>query len=226
MRNTKYTTEEYAQQIIHYNIAPFEQYNGAHSKIVHLCILCQHKWYTTPGAVRNGHGCPECYQKSVRKPLSQVVQQINAIGWNLVNESDYRNSYKPLLFKHSCGEQVKSNLDRILRKSKRCLICSPAVPKKRWSTPVVSNNRSYASKLEMTCCEYLISLFGIHDVILQKSYGVTTRQTADAYIRSLDTYVEISSINKSFYLNRIYDKRKKVSNFIFVSSISQLKSFF
>ena len=78
----------------------------------------------------------------------------------------------------------------------------------------------------MECCEYLIDKFGKDDIILHKLYGLSSKRAADAYIVSLDTYVEISSINKSWYLERIYNKRQLVNNFIFVSSIEQLKLFF
>jgi len=78
----------------------------------------------------------------------------------------------------------------------------------------------------MHCCEFLISKFGINDIILQKSYSTESKQTVDAYIKSLDTYVEVSSINKIFYLERIFNKRKKVKNFIFATSMQQLQLFF
>lgn len=226
MKNTKYTTKEYTTQISGRNICPIDEYAGAHTKIMHSCLLCDHKWSATPGSIKNGHGCPQCYQQSVRKPLDQVVSELNAIDWQLVEPSEYKNSYSPLLLKHVCGEIVKSNLDRIFRKHKRCLHCSPLKIRKHWSTPAFANGRTYSSKLEMECCEYLISKFGINDITLQKPYSITSKQTADAYIKSLDTYVEISSINKSFYLERILNKRNKVRNFIFASSFAQIKLFF
>lgn len=226
MKNTKYTTKEYISQISSRNIYPIEEYTGAHNKIMHHCLVCDHKWSATPGAIRNGHGCPSCYQLSVRKPLSQVVAELSQIDWEIIDTTTYVNSYKPLTFKHICGNIVTSNLDRILRKTRRCLECFPSPKRKCWSNPVTTNNRSYASNLEMQCCEYLIQKFGVDDIILQKYYSSLTKQTSDAYVKSLDTYVEISSINKLFYLERIWNKRKKVNNFIFVSSIEQLKLFF
>lgn len=226
MKNTKYTTKEYISQISSRNIYPIEEYTGAHNKIMHQCLVCNHTWSAQPSAIKNGHGCPGCYQLTVRKPLNQVVNELTAINWQLVEPADYKNSYSPLLLKHICGEIVKSNLDRILRKHKRCLQCSPLKVRKHWSTPAFANGRTYSSKLEMECCEYLISKFGINDIALQKSYSISSKQTADAYIKSLDIYVEISSINKSFYLERILAKRNKVRHFVFVSTIEQLKLFF
>ena len=222
MRNTKYSTEEYALQIKDRMILPLEEYAGAHVKIMHSCGICKHQWQATPGSIRNNHGCPSCYQLSVRKPLNQVISELSYLNWELVDLAEYKNSYTPLHLKHCCGEIVKSNLDRVLRKQKRCLICNPVKLRKRWSVPHNINGRSYSSKLEMECCEFLISKFGINDVVLQKPYPDESKQTADAYIKSLDTYVEISSINKEFYLERILNKRNKVKNFIFVSALDQL----
>ena len=226
MRNTKYTTKEYSFQINDRMIRPVEEYAGAHFKIMHCCLSCNHNWLATPGSIKNGHGCPACYQKSVRKPISQVISQLAMLNWELVDQSAYKNSYVPLLVKHCCGEVVKSNLDRILRKAKRCLICNPIKLRKCWSVPCETEGRTYSSKLEMHCCEFLISKFGINDIILQKSYSTESKQTVDAYIKSLDTYVEVSSINKIFYLERIFNKRKKVKNFIFATSMQQLQLFF
>ena len=131
-----------------------------------------------------------------------------------------------MLFKHSCGNIIESNLERILPGRCRCLQCKPRTIKPNWSKPVSINGRYYYSKVEMECCEYLIDKFGKDDIILHKLYGLSSKRAADAYIVSLDTYVEISSINKSWYLERIYNKRQLVNNFIFVSSIEQLKLFF
>jgi hypothetical protein len=226
MRNIKYTTEEYAAQIRERNIVPIDSYIGVHTKIGHRCLTCDHTWSSTPGAIRNGHGCPHCYQLSVRKPYELVEVQCQNLGWKLVDPASYINSYVPLLFRHSCGEIVRSNLDRILRKSKRCLICNPIKTRKTWAVPCSVNGRSYSSKLEMECCEYLVAMFGEDDIILQKPYSIKRKQTADAYIKSIDTFVEVSSINKPFYLDRISDKRKLVKNFVFVSAFNQLPLFF
>lgn len=226
MRNTKYTTFEYIEQIKHRCILPIDEYISAHHKINHLCLNCKHKWLVAPGTIKNGHGCPNCYQMSVRKPIEQVIKELADLNWQLSDETVYKNSYKRLKLIHKCGTEVESNLDRILRGAKRCLQCEPSPIRKKWSTPATMLHRSYSSKLELECCEYLIHLFSEKDVILQKPYSLTSKQTCDAYIKSIDTYVEVSSINKPFYLERIFSKRKKVMNFVFVSSLDQLKLFF
>lgn len=206
MRNIKYSTAEYANMIAHRDIIPLDEYDGAHKSIQHRCMKCEHVWKTQPGCIRNGHGCPNCYRRSISKPLDKVQKQLAELGWTLLDEQMYQNTIKspsvePMMFRHTCGEIVESNLDRILRKSKRCLKCVPArQSKKHWSAPVDVQGRHYDSQVEADCCEYLIEKFGRNNITLQKPYNTKSRHTCDAYIHTIDTYVEISSIKKSLVL--------------------------
>jgi hypothetical protein len=99
------------------------------------------------------------------------------------------------------------------------------VLKNIWSTPVEVNGRKYYSNIERDCCEYLIHTFGVDDIVLHKKYSINSKKECDAYVKSKDLYIEISTINKDWYLERIYKKRQLVDNFIFVSSLDQLKLF-
>ncbi len=229
-KNIKYTHIEYSSMIKDKNLTPVELYNGMHTGILHRCDRCNYEWVVRPSAIRNGHGCPQCYRKRVAKPLDTVKSQLSSIGWRLVNESLYLQSrtspsIEKFLFEHSCGNIVESNLDRILRKSKKCLHCEPRILKNIWSTPVEINGRHYYSTIEKDCCEYIIGVYGITDIVLHKKYSINSRKECDIYIKSKDLYIEISTINKDWYLERIYKKRQLVKNFLFVSSLSQLKLF-
>lgn len=228
--NIKYTHDEYTAMIKDKNLIPVELYNGMHFNILHKCTVCGHEWKVKPGAIRNGHGCPQCYRRSVSKPLDVVKCQLSSVGWKFVNESLYLMSSKSpslekFLFEHSCGNVVESNLDRILHKSRRCLHCEPRVLKNIWSKPVKLNGRHYYSNIEKDCCEYVISIYGIDDVVLHKKYSIKSKKECDIYIKSKDLYIEVSTINKDWYLERIYKKRQLVKNFLFVSSLEQLKLF-
>lgn len=223
--NTLLAHDKYVRFLVGRNIVPLELYAGAFTKIKHQCTKCGYIWPVTPKSLKNKTigGCPSCYQQSVRKPLWQVEQEINKHNWTLVDPQQYKNSYKYLEFRHICGNVVNSKVDLISRNVRKCQHCYPSKKRQFWSKSVDCNSRSYASKIEMECCEFLISQFGLRDIILQKTYPGERRKCCDAYIQSIDTYVEISSINKSFYLDRIYSKRQLVKNFIFVSSIWQLQ---
>ena len=226
-KNIKYTHIEYVNMIKHKNLTPIEPYNGMHCNILHRCNICNHEWKVKPGAIRSGHGCPQCYRRSVSKPLHLVKEELLMLGWEFVDESLYLTSNKSpsiekFLFKHKCGNVVKSNLDRLLHKARRCLHCEPRTLKNIWSTPVKSNGRVYQSKIEKDCCEYIINKYGADDIILHKRYLFDSKKECDIYIKSKDLYIEVSTINKEWYLERIYNKRKLVKNFLFVSSLNQL----
>lgn len=226
--NIKYTHEAYVNMIKDKNIIPIELYNGMHCNILHRCNVCGHEWKVKPSAIRNGHGCPQCYRRSVSKPLHIVNSQLMPLGWKFVNESQYLNSTKSpsiekFLFEHLCGNVIESSLDRLLQKSRRCLHCEPRVLRNIWSNPIKVNGRTYYSTVEKDCCEYLIYRYGVDDIVLHKKYSANSRKECDAYIKSKDLYIEISTINKDWYLERIYKKRGLVKNFLFVSSVEQLK---
>lgn len=228
--NKKYTKESYSDAVTKLGYTALESYNGITTKINHLCHACNKVWRTQPRQILNGIGCRHCYQLRVRKPIEQVKQSLLPGGWSLVDDEEYQNSYLPLHFQHCCGHIVKSSLEVILRTDhhrKRCSVCTPhKIKTGSWARPTELHGRRYASTVEAQCCEFLIDKFGIHDIVLQKEYLPGDRRTADAYIKSTDTYIEISTIGKPWYLERIYDKRLLVNNFIFVNSVDQLRTMF
>lgn len=228
MRNIKYTTEEYQRQLQPKQIEVIEEYQNSHTKLLHKCLICNHIWSVRPGFLRSNlnRGCPSCYQLSVRKPLSVLRSELNDKGWCILNEDSYQNNYSYIIVRHDgCGHDIEATPDQLLNKDRRCQYCFPPKERKTWATPSNSGHRSYSSKLEMECAEYLIEHFGIDDIILQMKYSPKSRKTADVYVKSKDLYVEISSIQKEWYLERIWQKRKLVKNFIFVSSLNQLQQF-
>jgi hypothetical protein len=222
----KYNEVTYSVAAENNGFTVLEPYNGITTKIKHVCNKCGSICDRQPRQILKGIDCRTCFQLRVRKPIEQVKQSLLPGNWEILDDAEYKNSYLPLHFKHQCGQIVKSSLEVILRTDehrKRCSVCTPhKVKKGTWAKPVERNGRKYLSTLEAMCCEYLISKFGLSDIILQKEYLVGDRRTADAYIKSLDTYVEVSSIGKEWYLERIYRKRALVKNFVFVSSFSQL----
>jgi hypothetical protein len=226
--NKKYTSESYSNAATKMGYTVLESYNGISTKINHKCHTCGKIWCTQPRQVLNGVGCRHCYQLRVRKPIEQVKQSLLPGRWKLVDDTEYQNSYLPLHFQHCCGHVVKSSLEVILRTDnhrKRCPICTPyKIKVGTWAKPSELNGHKYASTIEAQCCELLIDKFGADDIILQKEYLPGDRRTADAYIKSTDTYVEISTIGKTWYLERIYKKRHLVNNFIFVTTVDQLQS--
>lgn len=225
----KYNEITYLEALRNKTVSPLEPYKGIATKIKHLCHVCNNIWETQPRQVLSDKECRHCLQLRVRKPIEQVKSSLLLGGWAIVDDKEYKNSYSPMHFRHSCGSIVKSSLEVITRTDnhkKRCPKCEPYKLKKTWSKPVNLNGRVYPSLVEAECCEFLIAKFGVHNIELQKQYSIDDKRTCDAYIISLNTYVEISTIGKEWYLQRIYRKRSLVKNFIFVSSLDQLRQFF
>lgn len=223
--NIKYTQEQYDAILKAKNLIAIDPYIGMNTQIRHRCLICNNIWITRPGVIRDGKECRHCYKIRVRKPLEVVKSQLSSLDWNLIDDSEYINSYTRLKLVHKCSNVIEGTIDQILSKSRRCLICEPRVLKNIWSTPVEVFGRKYYSIVERDCCEYLIDTYGIDDIVLHKKYSINSKKECDAYIKSKDAYIEISTINKDWYLERIYKKRQLVNNFVFVSSLDQLKLF-
>lgn len=223
--NIKYTQEKYNVILKVRNLIALDSYNGMNTPIRHRCLICNNIWTTRPGVIRDGKECRHCYKLRVRKPLGVVKSQLSSLDWALADDSEYVNSYSRLRLIHSCGDIIEGTIDQLLSKSRRCLRCEPRILKNIWSTPVEVSGRKYYSNIEKDCCEYLIDTYGIDDIILHKKYSINSKKECDAYIKSKDLYIEISTIDKDWYLERIYKKRQLVNNFLFVSSLDQLKLF-
>jgi hypothetical protein len=223
--NIKYTQKQYDVILKPRNLIALDPYNGMNAQIRHQCLVCNNIWTTRPGVIRDGKECRHCYKLRVRKPLEVVKSQLSSLDWALADDSEYVNSYSRLRLIHSCGDIIAGTIDQLLSKSRRCLQCEPRILKNIWSNPVEVFGRKYYSNIERDCCEYLIDTYGIDDIMLHKKYFINSKKECDAYIKSKDLYIEISTINKDWYLERIYKKRQLVNNFVFVSSLDQLKLF-
>ena len=66
MYNRK-THEKYIQEVaeLHSNIEVVGLYINANTKILHRCLIDNHKWMTTPNNVLQGNGCPVCTHKII-----------------------------------------------------------------------------------------------------------------------------------------------------------------
>lgn len=226
----KYTDESYRSFLTTTPFESLEVYRGISKKIDHRCKVCENIWNTEPRSiVQKNYKCIHCFHKDLRMSIDDVKSRLSVLNWSIVDDSEYKNSYTKLSLVHKCGNVVNTRLETVFRTDchrKRCTVCEPLTAKKHWSESASYLNRTYSSKIELECCEFLISIFGESDIVLQKPYSKSSRKSADAYIKSIDTFIEISTINKEWYLERILNKRRMVNNFIFVSSIEQLKLFF
>ena len=80
MYNRK-THEKYIQEVaeLHSNIEVVGLYINANTKILHRCLIDNHKWMTTPNNVLQGNGCPVC----THKIIGSAPEYKNSNGTNI-----------------------------------------------------------------------------------------------------------------------------------------------
>ncbi len=196
--------------------------------IEHRCNGCGKPWITQPRTVIRGGRCQNCFFKSVRDTADQYQAKLDQMGTGLKLLGPYLGSRTPTLHQHiCCGETRITKPDTALtpRKMLKCPSCQPRIPPSYWSKKTEFNSIIFDSHLECNCYKILLLYFAKGDIALQKRYLPDRRLTADFYIKSIDLYIEVSSIRKKWYFERIYKKRQIVNNFFFASTVEQLRDF-
>lgn len=58
----RYNTDSFVEKmsIVNSNIEILGEYINSHTKIECRCLLCEHKWSTSPNNLISGKGCPQC----------------------------------------------------------------------------------------------------------------------------------------------------------------------
>ena len=70
------------------NIIPLEEYKGRKTKIEHKCLICEHKWPTTPNSMLNGSGCPKCANKITQsKAELEIIEFLKSYNLNILEKN-------------------------------------------------------------------------------------------------------------------------------------------
>ena len=86
----KKTTEQYKEElkVKNPNVIPIEEYQGAKTKIKHLCLLHNIEWDIEPTNALQGNGCVECgkekYSKSKTKTNEQYIKELKLKNPNVI----------------------------------------------------------------------------------------------------------------------------------------------
>lgn len=228
MSATKFNTTSYTEYLKTFrpSIIPLDEYKNIVTKIKHKCLDCGNIWETQPRQVLNGKECRHCFVIRFAKKTDVFKSELHNINPEYELIGEYKNAYTPTDFEHNCGFVMSTRPDRMLRGKIECRNCNTNVLNNisNWGKPVSNTVGDFPSKLEADCGLYLITKFGKNDVIRYKLYDNTTLRTADFYIISLDTWIEVSSITKQWYIDRIERKKESVEKFIFATSLSDLQS--
>lgn len=73
------THEDYVKEV--WNINPYIEvvgkYVNSETKILHRCLIDGHEWFSLPGGILGGHGCPHCNQSIGERRISIYLDRHN-----------------------------------------------------------------------------------------------------------------------------------------------------
>lgn len=73
------THEEYVKEV--WGVNPYIQvigtYVNSETKILHRCLIDGHEWFSLPGNILSGHGCPHCNQSIGERRISIYLDRYN-----------------------------------------------------------------------------------------------------------------------------------------------------
>ena len=106
MGSRKKTHEEYVAELAikNPNVEVIGRYDGAHTKIMHHCLIHDVYWDVLPGNVLAGKGCKECMKEKNRnkfvKSHDEYVSDVARVNPDIVVIGKYINSNTPIM--HLC----------------------------------------------------------------------------------------------------------------------------
>lgn len=124
------THNEYVTEvaIINPNIEVIGQYVNSKTNIEHKCKIDGHIWFTVPGNVLQGQGCPECKRRVLselhQKTHEQYIEEIKITHPNIEVLEQYIDAKTKIL--HRCkidGYEWKTSPDNIIQ-GRGCPVCS------------------------------------------------------------------------------------------------------
>lgn len=83
----------------------------------------------------------------------------------------------------------------------------------------------FDSMIEARCYTELLNFFDKTDITHKRWYS-NGKYCSDFYIEKSDLWIEVSSYNTIEYLEKIYNKRQLVKNFVFFTNESQIREYF
>jgi hypothetical protein len=226
----RYNTESYEKAVREVNpsLTVLDSYKTVTTPIRHRCCACAQEWTTQPRTVLRGAKCIHCFHKDQTDTASSYQMKLDKLHTGLKLIDKYRGSRRLSLHEHTCcGEQRLTRPDTALKVGKllKCPVCRPRVAPTYWSKRATHAGEEFHSHLEADSFAILLEHFTRDEIVLQKLYRPNRRLTADFYIVPLDLYIEVSSIKKTWYYERIFKKSLLVKNFFFASDLQQLRQF-
>lgn len=182
------TNEQYLERLLNkkiINIIPIEEYKGAHTKIKHRCLICEHEWNSQPTNICSGYGCPSCNGGHCVRGISDM--------WTTNPEIAKLLKYKEVGYLYSvnsniiqifvcpdCGNDIKMRTADVYKRGLKCRLCGDgiSIPNKFMEQILLNCNVNYFT-------EY--------------SFDWSKERRYDFYIPSLKTIIEVNGMQHYVY---------------------------
>lgn len=196
------------------------------------CSIDGHEWQArVDNIVGKGSGCPKC-SGNIELTTDVINERIATRSEATCLEiyaGTYLNSRRGLFQCNKCNDTWDANIHNVIKFGYGCPVCNANI-----GSPCKSEDGiKFHSKLERTFWETVYPLVSAGLVVeKQVRYTPTRRFTADFYIPTISTYVEISgtALLKRQYYTDTMDQKKSIAveqhrEHVVLTSIPQINEF-
>lgn len=217
------TSSEYVQECKKFNLIPLEDYAGVFTDILHKCEICNYTWVTCPDyIIHNKSGCQQCSRKIHNLSQEEYILRLNKICPNLEVIGEYIDSKTKILHRCKTCKYEFLKLPAYHATSMGCRMCY--IPQGVFGIKTTIDDIEFDSIFESRCYKELKQIFDENNIIHKKWYN--DQYCSDFYIPLLDLWIEVSNLNTVEYLEKIWNKRRLVKNFIFFCKEEQISKYF
>lgn len=155
------TNDQYVTEVakINPNIVVVGKYSGNKVPILHKCLLDGNEWYSAPGHILEGSGCPKCFaiRNSINrtKTHEQYVDEVSKINHNIIVVGKYVDVGTKIL--HRClidGCEWFSLPSNILSYH-GCPVCNSSIGEKLISKYLNDNQINYTPQYKFSDCKHI-----------------------------------------------------------------------
>lgn len=200
----KKTNTEFLSEFnsINNNIELLSNYNGAYTKILCRCNVCNHEWSTYPNNLTRGHGCPKC--AGLIKTHIDFIAEMEQKHPDIIVLGEYKNAKTPILCKCKIDKNEWFATPNRLLSGTGCPQCNESKGEKIITDILTKNNICF-----------------MRQKTFDELYGIGNRNLSyDFHIPSLNILIEFQGEQhyepidyfggeKRFEIQQEHDKRKR-----------------
>lgn len=190
------------------------------------CVVehsCGHQ-FKTQARTFKPTSCRKCFSKAntpkyTSEQYNKILEETQFI---LVDE--YITNETQVMHQCTKCEEEFLAAPRRIEKGQKCPGCGTFKQKPSTATKTEYNGKLYPSQFEARCAKVIYEF--TENVIEQKRYPQPNHmKTCDFYLPEYDLWVEVSTYNLDWYIDRINNKEKLVDNFFFANQVTTLRKF-